>query len=83
MSSEFTSAELMFYNLGLNTPVSRFLAMFTLTEGAIMLFRPPIFYNEEGNAKPWSLFSSEEEDTTLIPFWLPGFIVGGACALFI
>ena len=77
-----TVTEAMFHDLGLDSPVSRFLATFTVVEGVICLMKPSYFYTSSGNAKPWSLLSSDP-DTVVFPFWLPGFIAGGVAALFV
>lgn len=65
--------ELPFYYLGLNTMLKRFCAGTFGVGAALFFFKPSGLFYEDGEPKPWSLTSSDEE-SVLIPWW--GYAVG-------
>lgn len=77
-----TPVENLFHKLGLDTPISRFMAVTTAVEGLMLMIKPDAFFTVDGYAKPWSLFSNETNATSL-PFWAPGIFFGIAASLLV
>lgn len=82
MSEDLSNVELLFYNLGLDTPFARFVAGFMVSEGLVMAAKPPFAFDEQGEPRGWSLLNGGDNGT-MIPWWLPGLVVGSALATLI
>ena len=67
-----------FASLGLNSPVTRFAAVFAATSGLIMAVKPTSMFNADGSAIG---FSTSGEDGVLVTWWVPGLVLGGAAAM--
>jgi hypothetical protein len=78
-SIELSTLEQFMVFLGLESPSLRFLGGVTLTTGVILALKPSISFDASGNARAWSVTSSSS-NSTLVPWWLPGVMVGGALA---
>lgn len=65
--------------MGLDTPALRFMAGFTLTSSVIMVAKPRISFDGDGNALSWKLTNKEG---TQLTWWMPGLVVGGVLAIF-
>lgn len=74
-------SEWIFSQFGLYTPLQRFLFGFTICDTAILLAHPDFAFDGRGYLRPWSLFSNEP-NSTMCPWFLPGLLVGGTLALF-
>lgn len=79
---ELNGIETLMANLGLTTPTLRFLGGFSVTSGALLLLKPQIAFDKEGNARPWKLIE-KRPGATPVPWFLPGLAVGGVLALLI
>ncbi|MBU0706664.1 hypothetical protein KJ807_05630 [Patescibacteria group bacterium] len=47
---------------------------------AVSTIKPSFMYDDEGSPLPWSITAGKEEESALIPWWMPGvfgFVVGG------
>lgn len=63
----------MMESVGLNQPGLRFLTLFTLTDLAVWLMKPPYLFEPDGSVN----------SKALIPWWAPGVVVGGIASIFL
>lgn len=72
------------FNLGLVTPVHRFVAGWLATTGVIWTVQPKSMFTD-GIPRSWNITSSGSEvvEPTSIPWYLPGVVSGAALGLFI
>lgn len=79
-----TTAQQFFYFTGLTTPFSRFIFGYTIAETFMLIVKPSFSFDAQGRAKTFSLWPSKtgKNDTTMVPWFLPGLIVGGSLGLF-
>lgn len=73
--------------LGMGSPVGRFVGFSGITAGILYLSKPSIFFDEAGNARPWSVLSLGRAKNgvppTIVPFWAASLFVGFLAATFI
>lgn len=69
--------------IGLGTPYGRFAAFSVLGFAGQLYLKPGIAYTKEGRMKPFSLFSSKKEESTLVPWWVLSIVPGLLGALFL
>lgn len=67
MESVWTTLEKPFELVGLNTPLSRFLAASLVAGVAEFLIRPSYSYQANGNPRPWSILDPAAATGTLLP----------------
>lgn len=65
-----------------NGPLGRGSLIFAITSGIIYFFKPGFAYDSNGEAKSFVLFSNGPNTTTM-PWWLPGVLLGLFTGLFI
>lgn len=74
--------EFTMYILGLNTPVSRFLAGFSATSSILWALKPQFAFDRKGAPLSWDPSGSDRK-CTRIPWFVPGLLTGTAMALFL
>lgn len=66
--------------VGLNGPVSRFLATAIVAGGATLILKPEFAFESSGNTKPWVITNPNAKNATLFPWWFvpatAGFVGG-------
>ena len=72
--------EYAMYAMGLTTPVSRFLAGFTVTESLVWMAKPSFAFDRLGKPISWAVSTN---GGTWVPWFMPGLVVGGVMALFL
>ena len=77
-----TSFEKALSFMGMNTPFNRFVAVFSLSTAVMLTLKPGFAFTDQGDPKQWSLLHSSG-DGTLVPWFLPGTVLGGIFAFFI
>ena len=73
--------EWTFYQLGLTSPAKRFVAGFTMGNLVMLTVKPRISFDRDGEPKSFSL-SGRDRNTTTVPWWIPGILLGGSFAMF-
>lgn len=69
-------------NLGLETPLKRFIFGFTMTETFVFMTKPAWAFTENGTMRTWDL-RGVANDSTMVAWWVPGLLVGAAFSIFV
>ncbi len=69
--------------VGLGGKPQRFAAFTVATAALLNLYKPRGMFDSNGNARPWSVTSAEDEDGTPVPWPLASLLIGTASVLFI
>ena len=77
--------EYPFYFTGMTSPGMRFLGVFTVVNSVVLFAQPEFAFTKRGDFKAWKLYSphAHESVVTWVPWWVPGFVLGSASAMFI
>ena len=70
-----TGIEMQLANIGLGAPATRFAVFSGATALAFNLMKPEMFFQPNGEPKPWS-FMSGSSHATSFPWWLASVSVG-------
>jgi hypothetical protein len=75
--------ESLMANIGLGTPVSRFMFGVGIGE-ALTFFLKPEFAFVRDKMRPWKLVTKDPKDeATWVPWWMPGILTGIVLSVFI
>ncbi len=80
---EYNFIEKFFINTGMGkSTVKRFLFGFGIVTIPLYIIKPNFFFDKDGNMKRWSLIT-DASDSTLLPLWSAGFIIGSILSMFL
>lgn len=69
--------------IGLTSPPSRFLATAAATTLLVEALKLDYTHNKDGTHRDWALMSPDSKSGTMIPWFIPGVVVGTAAAVFL